>query len=133
MLRLKVIFLSTTHPDNAFQEELKEAQLGWIHLIYSTSCREGLKRAFFLFQAMQVLWVHKGQPIHACSRQNHLTILVISLKQKQYLENIWMSFVHEYSTYNSPSIILWIYASFQSYFKSMTGPDGQVDPQAWMG
>ena len=42
---------------------------------------------------------------------------MIFLKQKHYLENIWRSIVHLNSIYNSPSNILRIYVSFESYFQ----------------
>ena len=47
--------------------------------------------------------------------QNRQTILVISLSQKQYLENIWRRYVLQNSIYNSPSSNLWVSPSFENY------------------
>ena len=45
-------------------------------------------------------------PFHACSAQNRLTILVISLQQELFSENIWRKNVNQKLTNNSPTNIL---------------------------
>ena len=66
----------------------------------------------FLAIAKQFFW-----SIHAWGRLKNLTVMAIFLKEKQFSENIWRGIVHLTSIYNSPSNILWIYASFKSDFQ----------------
>ena len=68
-------------------------------------------------------------PFHACDGQHCLTILIISLLTKQYLENIWRV-VHQKTIYNPPSNILQIYALFQSYFQKYEKSRGHLSSRS---
>ena len=48
---------------------------------------------------------------------NYLTFKAITLSENQTLENVWVRNLHQYTTNDSPSNILWIEILFQSYLQ----------------
>ena len=63
------------------------------------------------------LLTYLAQHNHACCSQNCHNVLVITLYQKQKLENIWKRVAQSNFIYNSPSNSLQINVLFQSYFQ----------------
>ena len=61
-----------------------------------------------------------------------LTILMIFFKQKHFLENNWRRNYNRKPNNNSPSNILWNFASFPSYFQKYKS-SRRYFLQVWMG